>query len=178
MNAIINALEEQNNLLNYTKNNLYYKTATTDENRNTQITLIEANLLDIKLTAENITNIIHIKDLVFRQLTEFINKLDQQYNSRFSKSQGLSYYSFYFEPLQAIKKLLFYDYSGISGANLNLTIKNEDEDEVKDKVEFVNFLKKVREEFNTTDNLYDLYLVFKFFDNGIKSQFREVVDKN
>jgi hypothetical protein len=171
MNVIINALEEQNNLRNFIKDCPNCKTAVNNDNRKTQVTLIEAKLVDLKLTSKNITEIKHTKQLINRQLTQFINKIDKNCDYPFSKSQGMSYSVFYTAPLLAVKNIIFSNYSGISGANLNLSVRSDDG--VKNKIEFVNFLKKINEEFYAANNLYDLYFVFKSFDNGIKNQFIE-----
>jgi hypothetical protein len=169
MNHLIEELEIKNNKLDFVKSKIKYLTIFKNEEIEPELLILTNETIDLKRKAEKITDIQTQKELLFNQLTEYIKKLEKDYNYPFSKSQGLSFPFFYISPLMDIKNILFLDLKGISGVILKLTL--DEKDAVNNKTEFLNFLKEKRNEFYKSENLYELYSLYKKFSEGIKINF-------
>ena len=127
----------------------------------------EINLL--KLEAEKVTKIDDRKSLIFEQLSEYIKSIDTNHQYSFSKGQGLSFPAFYIHPLMNIRQIIFYDQNGLHGVINYLTV--DEKDSVKNKEEFLDFLKNKKTEILKKENLYDLYEFYKEFHNIITRDF-------
>ncbi|WP_278554626.1 hypothetical protein [Elizabethkingia bruuniana] len=170
MNQLIEKLELKNNELKFANSKRDFPELFNTDEIEPETSRLNDEFNVLKNEAESITKIEDKKELLYAQLTEYIKVIEKEYKYPFSKSQGFGFPMFYISPLVDIKNILFLDFKGISGVILNLTADSKDA--VNNKTQFLNFLKEKRNDFNNAQNLFELYTVYRSFDEIIKSDFR------
>lgn len=171
MNQLIEKLELKNNELKFASSKREFPELFNKDEIEPEISRLDDEFNVLKHEAESIQKIEDKKQLLYAQLTEYIKVIEKEYIYPFSKSQGLSFPMFYVSPLIDIKNILFSGFKGTSGVILNLTIDSKDA--VNNKTQFLNFLKEKRNDFNNAQNLFELYTVYRSFDEIIKSDYRQ-----
>ncbi|WP_407535313.1 hypothetical protein [Elizabethkingia miricola] len=171
MDLLIKKLELKNNELEFANSKKRFPELFNNDEIESEISRLNDEFNMLKNEAESIQKIEDKKELLYTQLTEYIKVIEKEYIYPFSKSQGLSFPMFYVSSLIDIKNILFSGFKGTSGVILNLTIDSKDA--VNNKTQFLNFLKEKRNDFNNAQNLFELYTVYRSFDEIIKSDYRQ-----
>lgn len=169
MNELLNNLEETTEKLNFTKSKLKYPLIYKPEDFESELLLLTEEENRLKEQAIQITNINDYKILIYSQLTEYVNRLDSNNIHPFSRNQGLSFPMFYISPLMDLKNIILSNFKGICLPVIYLTLN--DEDAVKDKELFLNFLKEKRDHFYNATDLYNLYSIYNEFKQSIARDF-------
>lgn len=171
MNKLLFEIEELNNQLDF-ENSKLQVSAHLDGDIEQNISTLKDHLLELNEKASEIKQIQHIKDLIYRQLTAYIDAISKNYERPFSKSQGLSFPLFYIAPQIAVRNILFSETKGIEGAVMYTT--ENPKDAVKDKQQFLNLLRIKQEQIIKADNLLDLYHAYRTFSANLKNEFLAV----
>ena len=125
---------------------------------------------NLKSKLEKIIEIEIQKDLMYRQLTEYIPLLEKETQNPYSKSQGfIGKHHFYVKPLIDIKTILFNDLRGMFGVSLYTTI--DINDQVLDQEQFKNFILLKRKQIDEANNMFQLFEICKNFVEEIKTDF-------
>lgn len=137
---------------------------------NNQIARLEDEILPMKKLLMSEKDIQRQKDLMRRQITDYIEIIGRRHSSPFSKKQGfIGEYQFYIKPLIDIKSILFNDLKDAVSINLHLTI--DETDAVTDEVLFREFLVQQKYEITQANNLFQLFEICRNFIEIIKVRF-------
>lgn len=166
MKKLIEKIEKKNNALEIIKAKIKFPQIYSASQCEVELQELEEEILALKNQAIEEKSIESRKELIYGQLTEYIQKIEKPQIYPFSKSQGLSFKMFYILPLINVKNIIFYNQNGLEGAILNLTL--DEKDSVINKEQFLEFLKNKRDEALDLENLFDLYLFYKTFANSIR----------
>lgn len=138
---------------------------------NMEIERLEAEIMPMKKELISEKNIQRQKDLMRRQITDYIDIIGRRHPLPFSKKQGyIGDYQFYIKPFIDIKSILFNDLKTCPGINLNFTIDNEDA--VTNEDVFREFLVQQRYDITQANNLFQLFEICRNFIEIIKVRFK------
>lgn len=165
MKELIEKIERASNRLNIAKAKVAYPQLYPYSETEIELLKFTNELLDLKKEAAQVAKIETQKSLIFQQLSEYIRVIEKEHIHPFSKKQGLSFDLFYISPLINIKNIVFFDQNGVAGVIYNLTLN--DEDVVKNKEQFLSFLKNKKLEVQKLNNLSELYDFYTVFREGI-----------
>lgn len=136
-----------------------------------EIARLEDEIVPMKKELISEKNIQRQKDLMRRQITDYIDTIGKRHPLPFSKKQGyIGNYQFYIKPFIDIKSILFNDLKTITSINLNLTIDKEDA--VTNEDIFREFLVQQRYEITQANNLFQLFEICRNFIEIIKVKFK------
>ncbi|KQX00768.1 hypothetical protein [Flavobacterium sp. Root420] len=166
MTTLLQKIEKTESELEFVESKMKFPQVYNSEDIEEERKLLNEKHLKLKEEAIQITEINSLKELLYRQLSEYIETLEKFTDHPYSKSQSLSFSKFYTSPLTAIQDILFSNLKGISGVNLNTT--QDPKDIVTDKDDFVVLLKQKRKEFFNAENLYDINLAYRNFSKEVK----------
>ncbi|MEA9412591.1 hypothetical protein [Flavobacterium sp. PL02] len=168
MKELIEKIEHKNNQLSIAKSKVSYPQVYPHSETEIELLKFTTELLDLKKEAIQETKIETQRSLIFQQLSEYIGVIEKEHQYPFSIKQGLSFELFYISPLINIKNIVFFNQNGISGVIYNLTLNEKDA--VKDKEQFLYFLKNKKIEAQNLNNLAELYDFY--------TEFRETIIKD
>ncbi len=136
-----------------------------------EIARLEDEIAPMKKELISEKNIQRQKDLMRRQITDYIDTIGKRHPLPFSIKQGyIGNYQFYIKPFIDIKSILFNDLKTITSINLNLTIDKEDA--VTNEDIFREFLVQQRYEITQANNLFQLFEICRNFIEIIKVRFK------
>jgi hypothetical protein len=169
MKEIIDKIEHKINELNIAKAKIRFPLQYPRTETDNQIFKLSNELLALKIEATQVNDIKTQTNLIFGQLSEYIETIEKPHILPYSKKQGLSFDMFYISPLISIKNIVFFIQNGLAGAIYNLTL--DQKDSVTNEIQFLDFLRKKRSEVSKVTNLFELYEFYESFAESIKRDF-------
>lgn len=137
---------------------------------NIEIARLEDEILPMKKLLMSEKDIQRQKDLMRRQITDYIDIIGRRHSLPFSKKQGyIGEYQFYIKPLIDIKSILFNNLKTAVSINLHLTI--DETDAVTNEDDFREFLVQQRYKITQANNLFQLFEICRDFIEIIKVRF-------
>ncbi len=170
LNLLLAETERKMNALENAKHKLLLPKIFELETVEEEVFTLTENVDELMGRLEKISKIEVYKDLLCKQLTEYITILDKEPNIPFSKSQGyIGNHHFYVKPLIDIKTILFNDLRGLFGVSIYSSLNENDQ--VNDREKFRNFILEKRKQINESKNMYDLFEICHNYIKEIKKDF-------
>ena len=169
MKEILESLEKRNNELDILKFKIAWPQIYSSADLESDLLKVTQEISDLKNQARNFTDIDVRRELLYGQLTEYINAIERPHHLAFSKGQGFGFPMFYINPSINVRDIALFHQNGLVGVNYNLTM--DEKDSVSNKHQFLQFITDARSETLSLNNLVDIYDFYRQFISLVHRDF-------